>query len=426
MLLKQHQELLKDRHFLFLWIEQGLTQVAYNIINFSLIVAVYKLTNSNFSVGILLLCFFIPSAIFTLIAGITSDFVHRKRIIIFSNLIWSVLVIALSLWRHNFLAILIMAVLIQITDEFFYNANGASLPCVVGKEQLLLANSLFSITYYASMILGSLIVGVLNRFVSEASPFYLASFLVAGGAFLVSKIKFSQKTSDFSPRKPLLEQITLESTKGWRFIINSPTARILAIFLAVANSLLVLLLALSPGILSAFGIRPDDFSFVFVLPLSIGLLLGSIFLGKFGKSFRKISLIQKGLIFLSLMLLFFAFIPRSEKLSIITQKRMGFESKLGISAPLAMIVALMGFSGILIFVPANTSFQEILPDEIRGRVSSTCQLLSYSLSALLSLSSGFISDTLGFFPIFLFISLTSFFAGIFSRKILVKTNILES
>lgn len=424
MSLFKHRALLKNKNFLFLWLEQIFTQFSYNLINFALIVSVFKLTRSNLSVGILLLCFYLPSAVFVIIAGLTSDMINRKKIIVVANLIWATLVIILFFARQNFLAICVIAVLIQITDEFFYNANAAVLPCVVDKDQLLTANSIFSTTYYICLILGSLSVGVFSRFVSPGAPFIVSAVLVYLGAFFTAKIKFEQKTLEFSKRKTISEQISDELIRGWQFIKNNKTVKTITLFLVFANSLMGLFLALAPGLLATFGIEAEDASFVLILPLSLGLLAASLFLSKFGKKYRRISLIQKGILAFGLLLLLFSFIPRSERLYRLTQKHKNFENVLGISLPLAGIVAALGLCGTFIFVPTYTTLQENIPEDLRGRTASATQFLIYVLSAVLSFSSGFISDNLGFFPILLSLSVISIFLGLFSRKILIKTKVL--
>jgi len=419
-------ELLKSQQFLFLLLEQIFTQVAYHLVNFSLILSVFKLTNSNFSVALLLLCFYLPSAIFVTIAGLTSDFVHRKKIIILSNLVWSTLVFTLSFLTKQFWTICLFAVLIQIADEFFFNAITSSIPNIVPKDQLLLANSLFNLTFYSSMVAGSFLVSLLSRFISPVAPLYFASGLTAFGAFFVSKIKIKQVVPSAPKRKILLQNIFQEITKGWQTIHENSTIKTLTLFLVVSNSLLSLAYAIAPGLLSVFGIDATDFSFVLILPLGIGMIAGNLILSKLGKKYRKIFFIQKGLIIIGAVLLILAFIPKSNHLNSLTHKRMNFEKKLGISLPLSLLFSFLGIGGVLTFIPATTAFQENLPEEVRGRTQSTNQLLTYITSTILAFFSGSISDLLGFFPLLLVLSILSLTSGFLSKKILIKAGVLQN
>lgn len=424
--LKEHRELFKNKNFVYLWLEQIFTQYSYNLVNFTLIISVFTLTRSNLSVGVLLLCFYLPSAVFAIIAGITVDAVHRRKIIIMSNIIWALLVAVLFFTQNSFFAICLIAVLIQVTDEFFYNANSSSLPSVVEKSQLMSANSLFSATFFSCFILGSLSMGFITRFLSPGSPFLVSSLLVLTGAFLITKIKFEHKTIDFTAGKKQFSQRIYESLiEGWKYIKSNKTVTTISLFLIVANSLAGLFLAMAPGLLTAFGINAQDASFVLVLPLSIGLLIASLLISKYGSRYRKISIVQKGLFVFGLLMLLMAFIPRTEQLAVLTEKRNHFETSLGISLPVAGIVGLLGFFGTMIFVPVYTSLQEHVPEELRGRTTSTTQFITYLMSAVFAFSAGFISDKLGFFPILFTLSVATISLGTFSKNLLVKFRVLE-
>jgi len=424
---KEKRELLANRQFLYLWAEQILTQFSYNLVNFSLIINVFKLTKSNFSVGILLLCFFFPSALTTLFAGIISDHFSRKKIMFLANIIWATLVLIYIFALKNFWAICLMTILIQITDEFFSNANTAAIPNVVNKKDLLTANSIFSLTGYLTLISGSIFVGILIRFFSSYAPFIIASFLVYLGAFFVSKLEFEQEVVKMPKKKVVIHQIEKEIKEGWNFIKNQSYLKILLSFLVFLQSLLGLILAISPGFLeNVLNIKAEDASFVFILPLGIGLLGASWFLAKQGKKFRKIQLIQKGITLIGFSGLFLALIAKSPKVAnkIIKNTR-HFETLLPSSLPLTLIIMAMGFGGALVFVPAQSSFQERLPSKIRGRVLSVNTLLTYIFSSALTLSSGFIADQIGFFPLLLVLAILGIFLGSFSKKILIEAKVLE-
>jgi len=423
----EQRKLLQNRQFLYLWLEQVFTQFSYNLLNFSLIVSVFKLTKSNFSVSLLLLCIYIPSIINAPIAGIVSDHFHRKKVMITANLIWATLVLGFLIARHNFLLILPLTILIQITDEFFQNANGATIPSVVEEKYLMIANTFFSFTSYICMILGSILVGLLIRLFSPDAPFILAAALVYLGTYFVSKLQFEQKMIKMHKNREIYKHVIVEIKKGWDYIRSSKIMSLLVTFIVTLNGLLSLLLTISPGFVeTVLGIEAADASFIFVLPLAIGLICAGLVINRFGQKMRKIEFIQKGMILIGFCLLFLAIITKSAKVAgFTTKKTTNFEAKLGISLPLTFVVALLGFGGALVFVPASTLFQETIPEQLRGRVLSTNTLLTYIFSAILIFFSGFLADHIGFFPFLALLSGAGIFFGFFSRKILVENKILE-
>lgn len=403
-----------------------MTQFSYNLVSFSSIVTVFKLTKSNFSVGVLLLCFFVPSIFTTMIAGMVSDHFHRKKILAATNIIWATLVLTMIFARNYYWLFLLVTVLIQITDEFFQNANAATIPMVVEEEDLISANSLFSLTNYLCLIFGSVFVGLIIRLFSPAAPFLAASLLVYLAAFFVSRLKFEQRLVKMPKNKEIFEHVKDKIGQGWKFIRNSRTVSLLVAFVVSLTALQSLVLAISPGYVeNVLGIEAADASFVFVLPLGIGLLAAGYFLGRAGKKIRKIELIRRGMILVSLGLLFLALIPESTRIANFAKNTRHFESILHTSLPLTFVVVVLGFGGALVFVPAYTSFQENIPDQLRGRVLSTSTMLTYIVSAVLTLSSSFLADKIGFFPILFFLSLAGLFFGFFSKKILIEAKILE-
>ena len=426
MRLGKERQLFKNRQFSYLLLEQILTQFSYNLVSFSSIVNVFKLTRSNFSVAVLLLCFFIPSIFTTMIAGMVSDHFYRKKILVTANIIWATLVLCMVFARNYYWLFLLVTILIQITDEFFQNANAATIPLLVEEKNLITANSLFSLTNYLCLILGSVCVGFLIRLFSPAAPFLAASLLVYLAAFFVSRLKFEQKLVKMPKNKEIFEHIKDQVTKGWTFIRSSQTVSLLVAFVVSLTALQSLVLAISPGYVeNVLGIEAADASFVFALPLGIGLLVAGYFLGKFGKRVRKIELIRKGMVLVGTGLLFLALIPESTRVANFAKNTKHFESILHTSLPLALVVMTLGFGGALVFVPAYTSFQENIPDQLRGRVLSTSTLLTYIFSSLLTLGSGFIADKIGFFPILFILAMLGIFLGLFSKKILVGAKVLE-
>jgi len=423
----EQRKLLANRQFLYLWLEQILTQFSYHLMNFTLIVSVFKLTKSNFSVSLLLLCFFIPSIINAPIAGIISDHFSRKKIMMRANLVWATLVLAYIFARRHFLLILPLTILIQTVDEFFQNANGATIPSVVEKENLLIANTLFSFTSYICLLLGSLLVGILIRFISPYAPFILASLLVYLGSFFVSKLRFEQKIVKMPKRKDVFTHIITELSKGWTYIRSSRITSFLVGFIVALSGLLSLVLAISPGFTeSVLGIEATDASFIFVLPLAVGMIGAGLVLNRYGKKFRKIKFMQTGMLLVGLCLLFLALTTKSSRVANFTTRKVyNFEAVLGVSLPLAAIISILGFGGALVFVPAYTLFQQNIPEDLRGRVLSTNTLLTYIFSAVLTFLSGFFADTFGFLPILIFLSVSGIFLGFFSRKILIEAKVLE-
>src|SRR5438270_12698994 len=99
---------IKNRGFLNLWINQILVQLSYNALNFTLIIWVFKLTDSNTAVSALLFSIYLPAVIFGLFSGVLIDLIDRKKIIMLINFFLSLLFFSLIFFKGSYPAILVI------------------------------------------------------------------------------------------------------------------------------------------------------------------------------------------------------------------------------------------------------------------------------------------------------------------------------
>src|SRR3989338_7190728 len=79
-----------NRGFLNLWINQILVQLSFNALNFTLIIWVFKLTDSNTAVSALLFAIYLPAVILGVFSGVLVDLIDRKKIILTIDILLSV------------------------------------------------------------------------------------------------------------------------------------------------------------------------------------------------------------------------------------------------------------------------------------------------------------------------------------------------
>ena len=68
----------RNRHFMFLWMAQAISQIAQNAINFGLLVLVQERTNSTTHMAVAVLSFILPGVIFGILAGVVVDRAEKK------------------------------------------------------------------------------------------------------------------------------------------------------------------------------------------------------------------------------------------------------------------------------------------------------------------------------------------------------------
>ena len=139
-------------------------------------------------------------------------------------------------------------------------------------------------------------------------------------------------------------------------------------YLAVTASLIGVVGVLGPDYaVSVLGLEESDFVVV-VLPLGVGLVTGIIILNFFGRLLPRRKLIEGGMIALGIALVI---------LGLAENVRFLAEGE-GVVSLLTVVMVVAFFAGIcyaFVAVPAQTSLQEELPSDVRGRVFGVLNML---------------------------------------------------
>ncbi len=100
---------LANRKFLTLWLNQVLLQLSMNMLNFSLLIWVFRLTGSNAAVSLFVLSVVIPALIFGVFAGVVADILDRKKIIMMTDLGMALAILAFFLIKEQLGLILLVS-----------------------------------------------------------------------------------------------------------------------------------------------------------------------------------------------------------------------------------------------------------------------------------------------------------------------------
>ncbi len=166
---------LQNLNFLALWGGQVFCQLAdkvYLVLMIALINTQFQGTHQSISgwVSALMMAFTIPAVLFGSVAGVFVDRWSKKTVLVATNVWRGILVLAIPLllwlthdWKPlgplgvlpvGFLIILGVTFLVSTLTQFFAPAEQAAIPLVVEEQHLLSANSLYTTTMMASVIVG--------------------------------------------------------------------------------------------------------------------------------------------------------------------------------------------------------------------------------------------------------------------------------
>ena len=398
-----YRQVLANRNFLRLWLAQVFSQIADNLLYFVLIVAVYKQTGSNAAVSGLVVAFTLPALTIGLLAGVIVDRVDKRQVLLLTNVARGGVALAFIVLMRSLPSVFLLGIVASSVRQLFMPAEAATLPRLLKPRELLPANSLFTLTLNASFIVGFAGAGPLLKIAGPESVFLVAAafFFVAAGLVATLPSVESEVSTDLPESIVARSRLVLrELLEGWAFLRSDRDVTRVMLQLAFAWSLSGITAAIAPGYASTvLGLSEDD-AFFLVVPAGVGVVLGSLLIGRYGARVDRTALIACGLFGTGAAVialatyhhLLEALLPRVPP-NLVPNFHPGGLS--GFLLAVMVFAAVLGLSNAATVIPANTTLQEDTPDELRGRVFSVLNTLSNLGSTAPVLVVGVLADLLG-------------------------------
>jgi MFS family permease len=401
--MNKYIKVLKNKDFCLLWLGQGVSNFGSRINYIGLTWLITELTGQVSKVSILFIILTIPSVFIGPWAGVLVDRWNKKRIIVTADLIRGLLAFGMVL-TENLIYLYILALTQAVFTTFFSPAIMSAVPRLVKKEDLVIANSLSSSTRYAANLVGPALAGVLIgfygvkiAFLINGISFILSAFSEIWITIPVGKMETSQKiTGVFDDFK-----------EGLKYIQSNEVVKFVIIFFAfvmlIGGALPILYVVL---IKEVFKFTSQQYGLLMTIQ-GIGLLIGTLIMGKLGHKYSELKLQIGGGSILGLTYIGLAL------------------SNYFVWVAVSFVI--LGIFSSIINVAYGTFLQKVVDDDIRGRVFSI-DIAFGNITALLSMSlAGFLADSLGTVTVMLFGGIYLFSLGIlFSRFKTYKSSVKKS
>jgi MFS family permease len=384
----------QNRNFLILWTGQLFSQLAdkvYLVLMIAIIAARFDTPGQTISgwVAMVMIAFTVPAVLFGALAGAFVDRWPKRPVLVWSNLLRGGLVIALPLgiwltagWGSvlglpvAFWLLLAVTFLISTLTQFFAPAEQSIIPLIVAEGDLLSANSLYTTTMMASVIIGfavgepllaladrlMLVLGVANN-----GPAILVglSYLIAG-LCLMTMVPGRENLS--SPHEDIAH-FWADIKDGLSYLGQQVLVRVAIVQLVLLSSVFAALAVLAVRLAELMpAIKASQFGFLLAAG-GLGLGLGAVLVGNFGPRVAKRYLSLGGALGMALCLVALAWTT--------TQ----------LWASLA-IITILGLCGAFVGIPMQTLIQEKTPEAMRGKVFGLQNnLVNIALSLPLALAS---------------------------------------
>lgn len=310
-------------------------------------------------VGAVLLATTLPRVIFMFVGGMLADRLRKSRIIFFSLLTRSILMLLAALLAEgnllHFLPLLFFAVTFGISDAFFWPARDSIITQLIPEEHLTKANAYMQTINQLGVVLGPPIAAMLLSYFSYSMVFAIIFALLLFSSLCQLTIK--------EPRKVVItESITLQIQEALQYIKTSPILRLLMLTFVIDNLLYIGPLMLSIPLFAESILAGDTFTLSFLqISFSGGIIIGGILLGflTIKKQGRWITAVLLG---------------EGILLGLYSQSRSFILS--------SILLCLLGICVSAINVPVISLIQRVVPKHLTGRVLSVSTLVSIGLVPL--------------------------------------------
>ena len=363
---------LKNHRFLTLWLGQVFSQLAdkiYLVLMIALIASNFQAQDQSISgwVSAIMIAFTIPAILFGSLAGVYVDRWSKKGVLVISNLLRGILVLALPLllwftaketgWLNlpwGFWLLLLVTFLVSTATQFFAPAEQATIPLIVKKQNLLSANSLYTTTMMAMLIIGFAVGEPLLEFFArwgEQLSFSFGQELLVGGGYAIAGLillvlKTGEKAEDRQIETP---HIFDDIWDGLLYLKQNYRVRNALIQLVILFSVFAALAVLAVRLAETIpGMEADQFGFLLASG-GIGMGIGATILVHWGQEISHAKLSLLGSLGVSASLVGLSM----------------FTHSLGMAL---LMTATLGIFAALVGVPMQTTIQAETPPQMRGKV----------------------------------------------------------
>jgi MFS family permease len=276
-----------------MWAAQTFSRFGDNIEYIALLLLIYKITNSAISIGLIALLTTTPNILLTLFGGAFADKYDKKKIMIVCDLFRGIILLAVPI-AYYFNALLpihlyIVTFLIAVFESFYTHTQNSTIPFLVTKEELMEATSIMYSSFQVVGIIGLAGGGIVIGSIGFIGVFILDSISFILSALAISSLKFESQV------------LVCDKNNLIRDIIDG---------IKVVNSNSILKFSLGMFLFLGIIIGPLDVTIPYFVEqtyrnsqaqstyiglmfggLSLGIVLGSIFIKKLTKKINRLSTI---------------------------------------------------------------------------------------------------------------------------------------
>ena len=406
---------LRNRNFMLVWLAQLVSQSAQNAILFTLLVLVTDLTNGSIFTSILVLSFVVPAVVFGIFSGVLVDLWNKRLLLIYTNVARALLALCFLFARDDVAMLILISVFFSTSSQLFGTADAATVPAVVSREQLISANSMFSMAVTGSQLAGMIFIApiILPAF-GSVTLFAVAilMFLFSSACAWLMRFEGADAAPDRQlPRLREFREAAGEYTHTLRTLWRDPVSSLALVQYATGSSLVLLFAVLVPRYMQeVLQVEPDKAVTVFA-PVGVGAIIGLRAIPNMVGKLDKNRTVIAGMCGLVLSIVALGLVEPIAQILETTEHLDPFAEDRRAAGLSILVLLTMAFAGPLgvsyswVNAPAQTVLHERAPVEMRGRVFAAQVVLANAIGILPLIVAGSVADIFGVTPVLLIIAL---------------------
>jgi MFS family permease len=371
--------LLGNRNYVLVWLGQLVSLMGDRIHTIAVGVLVVQ-RGTPLDVGIVFAMAAVPSVILGPFAGAFADRWDRRKTMIACDIVRAGLVLLVPVVIDIHIGLVYLtAFLVATVGLLFRPSKDGLVPQIVGRDELVTANSATSVTETLADLIGYPLAGVLVA--ALASTLWVA-FVIDAASYLVSALFLwfvvaPRLDRVFERLRPGV--ILRDMAAGWRFLTHQPELRANTVVSTIAQiavgTEVVCSLLYAESVLDTAQIGyPQNYALL-MASIGLGSIIGGLGIGAFGARLRKGPAAIAG--FIGLGLCFIA-------AGLVTDPYIAIG-----------LFFLAGAANMAFVIPNITLFQDRTPQEMFARVVSSRQALVFGVMAAAMGAAGYASGIIG-------------------------------
>jgi MFS family permease len=390
-----------QRDFRLLWLSSVFSWCAYWAMLIGRNWLVLRLSGSAGWVGLVTFANMVPYFVATPFGGMLADRVDRRRLAAVTQGVSMAASLALALLALTGVVVpwhvALLAFIAGCARAIETPSISATVPNLVRKDRLLNAIALTSVAMFGSRLLGSLSGGIVQGQIGPAGVFGFTGLLWGLAAVLMLRVHVRMH---YLERRGAPTGVWRQTAQAAAYIGRTPMVALIFVIVSLHCGLTMSTDAVLPVLVSRTLRDSGGVYSLLVMAFGGGSLVGTFALAGLRSSEGKGRL------------LFLTGVGSG-----LSTALLGFAHTFA-AAFLASV--LMGATQAMFMALVNTLVQEVVPDEIRGRISSVYLMVTGGLMSFGNLLAGFVSDRVGVAPALvapslLFVAILLLMSGVLPR-----------